>query len=71
MRLSNTMSLVPFTCPRFLKLTERTGGIKLLTGDGRISSFNFERESPVQRQSVPDFGRRINSGCGICSAARA
>jgi hypothetical protein len=48
--------------PLFLNDNDRTGGLKLFNGLGRISSFSLLRERPVQRQSVPGFGRRMNSG---------
>ena len=56
------INLTAFIWPRFLNDSDRTGGLKLFNGLGRINSFILLRERPVQRQSVPGLGRRMNSG---------
>ncbi len=49
-------------CPRFRRLTERTGGRKPFRGEGRISSLSLLRDRPVQGHRVRGRGRRMNSG---------
>ena len=56
------INLTAFIWPRFLNDSDRTGGLKLFNGLGRINSLSLLRDKPVQRQSVPGFGSRMNSG---------
>lgn len=59
---SKMMRRTPRIAPRFLTLTERTGGLNPLAGDERIRLLSPERLSPVKGQRVPGLGRRMNSG---------
>ena len=64
------MSRTPLVLPGGAKLTLRTGGLKLFTRHGRISSFSFDRVRPVHGQG-PLRGSRMNSGlAGTIDASR-
>lgn len=61
-RLCRWMSLAPRARPGLRRQIERTGGLWLFSGEGRIRELSVERDSPVIGQRLPTAGRRLHSG---------